>query len=132
MRLIIAFSQMLLVAVACGLAWPAGGNSLAAHPSASAVASYKVSAISYALDPANPTLIASVRFTLDPTPDFAGSTVRAKLAGASYVTCALTATNSWECPFAGVAVARADHLTVDVIHSAVSSQRRIYLPFVRR
>lgn len=116
------------------MAWAAGGNSLEAHPSASAVASYKVSGISYALDPANPTLIASVRFTLDISPDLAGSTVRAKLAGAgtSYVTCALTATNSWECPFAGVAVARADHLTVDVIHSAVSPQRRIYLPFVRR
>ena len=124
------FELLLLIVVGYGFTYAAPRP----NGSVDGSAGYTASSIVYTLDSANPTLIASVRFTLDISPDLAGSTVRAKLAGAgtSYVTCAPTATSSWECPFAGVAVARADHLTVDVVHAAVSPQRRIYLPFVRR
>ena len=132
-RLILAIGLVLLVAAAFGLTRAASRAIPRPSPSASAPAGYTVSRITYTLDPANPSQIAKVGFALNPNPDTAGTTVRAKLIGASatYAACARNAAGAWECPFGAVAVAAIDRLTVDVGRSAEPGRLRVFLPIVR-
>ena len=104
---------------------------------AGAANSYSVSNIVYTLGAADPSSIASVKFTITPSSTNARiSTVRAKLISASsnYATCANVPSGSasWACPISGVTVAAADQLNLDVGELSAGPGLRLYLPVLRR
>jgi hypothetical protein len=104
--------------------------------SAPAVVGYTVAEVRYTLG-ADPSQIASVAFSITPTSNSDQiATVQVKLISTSavYARCQPQAAGSprWECPLAGVALAAADELKVNVIAPPDYPAHQIWIPIVRR